>query len=160
MACLDNVAPPAFCGLAASGTTNTPASALNWADRVVSEARKSLGSIRSTAHVWPYTHGGDEFLGCSIRGDREGFPGYALTFIVGRDVDLTLTCEPHVPTMADALHMLGIVLAALDARMTLGRRGMEVNEDVLYEPLEKGRTNGPMRPAGMHRRMLRCPETT
>lgn len=148
-----------LCRLDASGCTDTPSIILEWADCAVAEVRNSLGGITVLAHVWPYSHGGNDFLGCSIRCDgANSAPGYALTFVIGPDVDLAEVCEPHVPTMADALHMLGIVLDALDARMTLGRRGTEVNEDVLCEPLGMGRKSGPMRRAGARRRVIRCPE--
>lgn len=137
-----------LCDLSASGATNTPERVLDWADRAVSEARKALNGVAAFANVWPYSHGGTEFLGCSIRGNSGSISGYAVTFVIDLDADLTFACEPHVPTMGDALHMVGIVLAALDANIAVGRRGQEVNQRILREPLASGRTNGPMRSAG------------
>lgn len=111
-----------LCELSASGTTNTPARVHDWVNRAVLEARKALRGTTATARVWPYAHDGTEFLGCSIcGGDASGLLGYALTFVIGSDVDLTYACEPHVPTMADALHMVGIVLATIGASIAIGR---------------------------------------
>lgn len=50
--------------------------------------------------------------------------------------------EPEVFDMTEALHLAGMITQALDATVTVGRTGNEVNETVLPAPLPAGNTNG------------------
>lgn len=113
------------CYLAAGGRTETPAAFLEWASRAVEDARRSLPGGRLIAYVWPYRHGLGECLSCDVWYDAPGHgqdqDTFAITFVIDGKTDLRDSNEPHVLDMSDALHIAGIVLSRLDARITLGR---------------------------------------
>ncbi|MGU7843952.1 hypothetical protein ACV22V_31380 [Burkholderia sp. AW33-5] len=136
-----------ICRLPASGFTETPESVLVWADQVVSIARSNLTGVEPLVGLWAYRHGGFECLAADISDENDTSMGHSLTFLVGGDMDLDIH-EPSVPDMADALHLIGIVIEALQARVVVGLRSNEVNEMVLAHPLAPGETNGAIRRAG------------
>jgi hypothetical protein len=140
------------CDLPASGFTHTPVAVLEWADRAVADARNALRGESISARIWPYRHGAGNYLACDFwcddvcSGTHKTY--FSITFVVDAEPNFRDACEPQTADMADALHMAGIVLIALRANVTLGRRGNEVNEAVLARPLAGGETNGAMRVAG------------
>lgn len=69
--------------------------------------------------VWPYRRFGREYLIC------EGFDAcrtVTLTFVTGGPHDFD-GARPVVPDMTEALHILGMLATALDARVKLDCRG-------------------------------------
>ncbi|MBN3744817.1 hypothetical protein G3N96_05120 [Burkholderia sp. Se-20373] len=139
-----------LCRLPASGLTDTPASVLVWADKVVLAAKRKLNGFEPRIRVWAYRHNGADYLAADISDEHESSAGHPITFVIGDDLEPSLNLEePSVPDMADALHLVGIVAAGLKAGVTIGCRGNEVNEAVLARPLGEGETNGAMRVAGI-----------
>ena len=113
-----------------SGFTETHVSVLEWADSAVLNARHALNGAEPMATLWAYRQGNCEHLCCDVfNTDTQAV--YGITFVVDGANDLSYTDEPHVPDMADALHMAGMVPDASQARLTIGRRKNEVNPAVL-----------------------------
>ena len=136
------------CRLPASGLTYTPAEIHEWARHVASLARESLtGNI--TAHVSPYRHGDHEHLSCDLQDEMSEY--YPITLITGAAHDFSTSpmgTDACVPDMSEAMHMAGMVIELLNARVSLGRYHNETNPEVLARPLKPGQTNGAMALAG------------
>lgn len=133
-----------MCNLPASGFTETTKEVHDWACAVVSAARQRLSGPIS-AYVWAYRHGYTNILSCDLSDASDvWFPitlseaGKHSFHVSTQDVD-TL-----VPDLVEAIHMVGIIVRALDATVSMGRYVNEVNAAVLAQPLKPGETNGPM----------------
>ncbi|HHV7521268.1 TPA: hypothetical protein ACUNF5_002751 [Burkholderia orbicola] len=136
-----------ICRLPASGFTETPNAVFEWADQVVSAARQTLCGSKPRIRLWAYRHQGCEYLAADIWDEHEASRFHPITFVIGDDSCFDMH-EPVVPDMSDALHMVGIVAEGLSANVEVGRRGNEVNEQVIARPLAPGETNEAMRTAG------------
>lgn len=132
-----------ICNLPASGFTQTPPMVLEWVDRAVADAWDAFQGAAVVAYVWAYRHSAGQYLACDIwhEAAHDGVPKkcFGITFVVGVGPDFSDAREPWVADMADALHMAGIVLMALGARVTLGRLD-EVNQDAQAAPCPRRST--------------------
>jgi hypothetical protein len=115
--------------LPASAVTVTPVEVLAWAERAVAAAKEALEGATPLVRLWPYRHGSCEYLCCDVT-NAANDAAYGITFVVDGCTDWEYAYEPHVPDMPEALHMAGIVIAALNATVTVGRRGADVEEAV------------------------------
>lgn len=127
------------CALDASGCTDTPPDVLKWAREVGAVVKQKLSAPR-TVYLWTYRRYGYEMLMCDFYDEHDNH--YPLIFTSGFNHNFNLE-EPAVPDLAEAVHMAGILVEALDAKVAeIGRRGNEVNPDTLSRPLRAGETNG------------------
>ncbi|NCG54486.1 hypothetical protein [Serratia fonticola] len=96
----------------------TPSVIREWVVKQSARLRICLtGDI--TLVIWPYRRNGREYLVC------DGFDAcqtVTLTFVTGGAPDFDGT-QPVVPDMTEALHMIGMLATALDARVKLDCRG-------------------------------------
>lgn len=137
------------CDLPPSGFTRTITEVHEWADAVVTAARKHLSGPVSV-HLWAYRHGLHQTLSCDL---FDNFGGVYCVGLHAADQYVLTAAHPQdaeamVPDLVDATHIAGIIIRALDAAVSVGRYVNEVNEAVLAQPLGPGHTNGPMAIAG------------
>lgn len=135
-----------MCRLPGSGFTETPAAVFNWAADAAALARRSLPGGPLRAHLWSFRHDSRDVLVLGLIDGLE-ISRHCVHFTTGFPHNFDLR-EPYVPDLAEAIHMAGIVLEALEARVEwVGMRGNEVNPEVLARPLGALETNGPMKVA-------------
>lgn len=114
--------PSKLSGLHPTGLVVTHPDAEAWSKKVEA-AIKARFAGAATATLWPYRIGKHEYLACDIRDDQGN--DYSITFQIGHRSDFHFdphSCEPSVPDMTEALHMASIVLGAVSACVTVGRR--------------------------------------
>jgi hypothetical protein len=135
------------CYLPASGFTHTHIDAHAWVGKAVKAARKELGEKLITAKISAYREQGREHLSCDLWSPSSDnwFPITLCAEGEHRFPEIKGgAAEAGVYDVAEALHIAGMIAAALDASITVGRRQNEVNETVLDTPLQPGQTNGPV----------------
>lgn len=143
----DDIDVQKTCYLPASGFTHTHISAHTWVGKVVKAARKELGDVPIVAGISPYREQSREHLSCDLHSpsNDKWFP---ITLCAqGEHEFLEVNggaAEADVYDMAEALHVAGMIVAGLNASISLGRRQNEVNEAVMASPLPPGHTNGPI----------------
>lgn len=126
------------CYLPASGFTNTLNEVYDWAKMVVASARSRLSGSQLRVAVWAYREQGYEWLAVDFFDEADN--DYLMTFLIGDEHDFHAD-EPRVPDMTEALHMAGIVIEALGAKIELGRRCNEVNKYCTPEAWTETQTN-------------------
>ena len=130
------------CYLPASGFTFTRTELHAAAGAIVARAREKFGdSAEIQAGLWSYREQGCSFLSCDLSVGDNYMP---LTICAAGRYQLSYIDEPEVFDMAEAIHLAGIVITALGAKMTIGRQVNEVNPDVLQRPMKPDETNGRM----------------
>lgn len=131
---------PIQCRLPASGFTYTPDEVYIWAKRVVAAIRAALPSgTPPNVLMWAYREQRREWLSLIFHDTQER--DYCLTFLIGDPHDFHMT-ELTVPDMTEALHMAGILIADLDAVVSIGRRWNEVNRTCTPDAWVDGQTSG------------------
>ena len=135
------------CYLPASGFTHTHIAAHTWVGKVVRAARNELGNAPVVAGISPYREQGREHLSCDLHSpsNEKWFP---VTLCAEGEHEFPDVkggaAEADVYDMAEALHVAGMISAAMNASISLGRRQNEVNEAVMASPLPPEHTNGPI----------------
>ncbi|TBW57388.1 hypothetical protein EZI54_06945 [Marinobacter halodurans] len=131
--------------LSASGFTNTNVEHHQWAARVVAEARSVFGEAPIDAHIWAYREQGCDYLSCDLSSSGTWLP---VTICADGDTyfpDISGgAAEADACDMPDALHIAGLIVRSLDARVTLGRGQNELNDEVVSPPRRPGQTSGPI----------------
>lgn len=100
---------------AGGGVTTTPAVDA-WVARAAGQVLAS-DKAPFRAKVWSYRHGGASLIACDIDGANRS--GDSFTFNLGGVHDFQGN-DPVVPDVAEALHMIGLLVKRLDATVQLG----------------------------------------
>lgn len=124
-----------------SGFTGTSAALHECAGRIVAKAKASFAGAPVRAQLWAYRWHDCEILSCDLLSEDAANAIPVTITAAGRQM-LDVPDEPEVFDMTEALHLAGLIIQALDATVTVGRTGNEVNEAVLSGPLPAGHTNG------------------
>ena len=61
-----------------------------------------------------------------------------------KEYDFSVTDEPDVRNMTEALHLSGLIVSALNATIRVGLHKNETNESLFVKPFDKGQTNAPI----------------
>lgn len=124
-----------------SGFTETNKALHEFAGKLVKEAKEIFKLEPVMAKVWSYRYGGYSMISCDL-------------FSVGHKINMPITIsavnqqmlecqdEPDVFDMAEAIHLVGIITQALDAKISIGLGRNEVSPLVLESPLKENHTNG------------------
>lgn len=127
------------CRLPASGFTETLNEVYEWAKNTVIKAKAAMPDGGITVVVWAYREQNSEWLSVDFYDEKDR--DYCMTFLIGEPHTFEMS-EPYVPDMTEALHMVGIVIEALGAKVKIGRRCNEVNKYCTpEEKWEEGQTN-------------------
>ncbi|ABS45656.1 MULTISPECIES: hypothetical protein [Yersinia pseudotuberculosis complex] len=129
--------------LDSSGLTRTNIALHEITGKMVAEVRKQFGSSPLTGHLWAYRHGEAEILCCDLY-CKESDTHMPFTITATGIQRFRGTDEPYVYDMAEAVHLAGLLIRALDVTVEVGRGSNEVNPAVLVNQLSKNRTNGPI----------------
>jgi hypothetical protein len=124
-----------------SGFTETNKDLHVCAEKIVKRAKEIFKAEPVMAHVWSYRWGGYNMISCDLSSLDQKISMPITISAVERQM-LEYFDEPDVFDMAEALHIVGIVTQALDAKIKIGLGRNEVNPAVLSSPLKEGETNG------------------
>lgn len=124
-----------------SGFTETSAALHACAGHIVAKAKASFAGAPVRAQLWAYRWHDCEVLSCDLLSEDAANAIPVTITAAGRQM-LDVPDEPEVFDMTEAAHLAGLIIQALDATVTVGRTGNEVNEAVLSGPLPAGHTNG------------------
>lgn len=128
--------------LPSSGFTATMPQLHKAAKVIISNAKERFKGHNVNAHLWAYRHDGIEYLSCDLFVPNNIQLTMPLTICAGGTVDFECWDEPDVTDMAEAMHLSGLVISALNAQVIVGRHNNEINKDLLAVPLTPGQTNG------------------
>jgi hypothetical protein len=142
-----NKVPPKTCDLPASGFTFTLPGVHQWAKEAVQAIRSKLDTGEISVRVWAYREQGHEWLACDFINkdkDRESPEnGLSITFLIGYPHNFGAE-DLNVPDMSEALHMIGLVVTSLGAKVELGLSKNETNPSCTKTPWKPGQTNAPV----------------
>lgn len=127
--------------LSASGFTHTSEVSFNWCQIHITKARKLFDENKPIkAHLWSYRHADIEIISFDLyQNDKV----YTMTLqATGKYGDEQLFEDWSVPDLVEALHIVGIFKSSLSLDIEIGRRGNEVNVQLLKTPLTGDQTNG------------------
>jgi hypothetical protein len=124
-----------------SGFTETSSALHECAGHIVAKAKAYFAGAPVKAQLWAYRWDDCEILSCDLLSEDAANAIPVTITAAGRQM-LDVPDEPEVFDMTEALHLAGMITQALDATVTVGRTGNEVNETVLPAPLPAGNTNG------------------
>lgn len=132
--------------LSANGFTVTADEVHAWVGRLVAHVRDSFRDASSIeARVWGYRHHGINYLSCDLWSGEDSLP---VTICVDGRLELPAlrggAAEADAPDLAEALHWVGMLTQALNAKVVIGLTENETNPRVLGTPLQVGQTNGPL----------------
>lgn len=126
-----------------SGRTFTNSELHDCAAKIVQDAKRLFDVEPVIAHVWSYRDGGYEHLSCNLFSADQRLVMPITIFVSGQQLlDLEYVDKPQVFDMTEALHLAGLITAALNAKLILSRWCNETNPDVIAKPLEQGKING------------------
>lgn len=104
--------------LTAGGIAGTDERLLDWVDERVDEIRQTVGAAGRQAHLWGYREP-EHAVALDVWSESGDV---ALTFRIGDRLELFGKEQIVVPDVFEALHLSGLILAALDIRPAVGRQ--------------------------------------
>jgi hypothetical protein len=124
-----------------SGFTNTNIELHDCAKRLVDKAKALFKYEHLKAKVWSYRWDDSMVLTCDLFSLTSELSMTITISAVGR-LMLDYLDEPEVYDMTEAVHLVGLITKALDAKVLVGRGDNEINTAILDNPLSEGQTNG------------------
>ena len=111
------------------------------AGKIVKQAKEIFNAAPVTARVWSFRHDGYEMISCDLsdQGETKWMP---IVITATGEQMLEIIDEPEVFDMTEALHLAGLIVRAMDAKVIVGRGQNEINPEVLAKPLIGRETNG------------------
>jgi hypothetical protein len=100
------------CDLTPMGNAVTSQPVSRWLDTALIQARENLLGGNVTGTLWAYRTNNQEYLSLDLIDELGG--DHAITFQAGHPHNFD-PVQPLVPDMAEAIHMAGIVIRALNA---------------------------------------------
>jgi hypothetical protein len=135
------------CRLPASGFTETLDDVYDWASSLVNQLNQLRVAAKPVqAFVWAYREQSFELVALDFDGGIDA----CLQFLIGEPHNFYASINDGgviaVPDMTEALHMIGIVLDALDIKeVKIGKRVNEVNPYCTPSQWVPGQTNAPLK---------------
>ncbi|MCX8959095.1 hypothetical protein EHW65_18215 [Erwinia psidii] len=127
-----------------SGFTRTSTALHTAAGGIVDAARRLFGDRQVRASVWAFRHDGCTMLSCDLFCDDDDSLNMPVTVTAEGEANFSVLDEPTVYDLTEALHLAGLIIRALGAKVVLGLGKNESNPAVLARPLAEGETNGPI----------------
>lgn len=124
-----------------SGFTKTNNELHDCAGKIVRYAKEKFKKERVIARVWAYRFEGCNMMACDLFTQDRSVTMPVTISAVERQM-LDDLDEPEVFDIAEAIHLVGLITQALDAKVIVGLGRNETNHQVLALPLGEGHTNG------------------
>ncbi len=131
-----------YSALGASGFTFTRTELYNTASKIIKHSRHHFEESKIRANLWAYREQGYEHISCELFSDDNTKKYLSITICAGGETDFDHWDELTVVDMTEALHLIGIVLTAINASISCGKVNNEINESILSKPLTNYETNG------------------
>lgn len=127
--------------LSASGFNFTETETYKAAKLIAFNARQLLGDGKINSKLWSYREYNCEHLSCELF-TMDSDARCSITLCARKENDFEIWDELDVVDMAEALHLISIALASLDASLSFGNLNNETNIEILSRPLINPETNG------------------
>jgi hypothetical protein len=127
----------------ASGFTTTNTELHTWAGKLVSKIKEKFNENEISAFIAAYREQEREHLSCDLINIEKNI-SMPITICADGEYYLPLDTdmsEADVHDMTEALHLVGLITQAINAKVIVGRLVNETNEDVLVTPLIENQTN-------------------